>query len=208
MTHSYSFTTSDMAHSYVYHDSRFIHVCDMTQSMYVTWLIYISVMTHSCVHCDAFMCVTWLMHMYNATCVTRLIHIFTTTRSIYVTWLIHISDMTRSYVNMTHSYICHDSWHDSFICVTWLICISDILIHAFTMTRSCVWHDSCICMSHATHINASHDICDMTHSYLYHESTWLIHIFTTNQHDSFISLPSILTWLIHIVLPRVTWLIH
>ena len=100
---------------------------------------------------------------------------------ICVTRLIHLCDMTQPSV-----------WHDSFICVT-------CLIHLCDMTRSSLWHDSIICVtgpfrmcdmmhiwiSHGTHMNElchTHEwvvrinLCDMTQSYLCHDSficvTW------------------------------------
>jgi len=81
----------------------------MTDS-YLTWLIHLCDMTHSCVWHDSFMCVTWLFHMCDMTpsYVSR-------DSFICVTWLIHMCDMTRSYV-----------WHDSLIYVTWLIHMWDM----------------------------------------------------------------------------------
>ena len=81
---------------------------------------------------DAFIRVTWLIHMQQDSLVC-------------VTWLIYMCGMTHSYVwhdpficvtrpihmcDTTHSYV----WHDPFTCVTWLIGICD-------MTDLYVWHD-------------------------------------------------------------------
>jgi len=63
------------------------------------------------------------------------------------------------------------------------------------MTHSYVWHDSFICLTWLIHV------CDMTHSYVWHDSficvIWLIHICDATHpyvwHDSSICV----TWLIH-----------
>jgi len=108
--------------------------CDMSHScvwhdafMCVTWLIHVFDMTHSYVWHDSFICVRWLLHVWHDsyTCVT---------------WLVHMCEMTYSYV-----------WHDSFTCVTWLI-------HVFDMTSPCVWYDSFIRVTWLIHM------CDMTRS--------------------------------------------
>jgi len=98
--------------------------CDMTDS-YLTWLIHLCDMTHSCVWHDSFMCVTWLFHMCDMT------HSYVSRDSfIYVTWLIHMCDMSRSYM-----------WHDSFICETWLIFY--VCHDSFTCVTCLIhlWHD-------------------------------------------------------------------
>jgi len=63
------------------------------------------------------------------------------------------------------------------------------------MTHSYVWHESFMYVTRLIHM------CAMTHSYVWQDSficvTWLIHVW----HDSFICV----TWLIHTF---VTWLIH
>jgi len=77
------------------------------------------------------------------------------------------------------------------------------------MTHSCVWHGSFLCLTWLIHV------CDMTHSYVWHDSfcvwhdsliclTWLIHVCDMTHsyvwthscvwHDSFICV----TWLIHL----------
>jgi len=146
----------------------------------VTWLIHIRDMTHSCVWHDTFTCVTWLIYMCDMTHSCRRRDSF-----ICVTWLIHMCDMTHSYV-----------WHDSFIRVTWLI--------------PCMWHDTFIHMNESAQTNllrntpvslyACHmstikcvtwlvHMCDMTHSYVWHDSfirvTWLIPYMW---HDTFINM--------------------
>ena len=144
-------------------------------------------MTHSCVWHDSFMCVTWLIHMCDMThsCVWHY-------SFIYVTWLIHMCDMTHSYVlrvscDMTYPYVYHDSihvcdmthlyiWHthscvpyDAFMCVAWLMHMHGSC-HTHKRVTRYLWHDSFISLPRI----------NMTHSYLYHESTGLIHMFTVN----------------------------
>jgi len=75
-----------------------------------------------CVWRDAFICVTWLIHMCDMT------HSYVRHDSfICVTWLIHMCDMTHSYV-----------WHDSFICATWLIYVwHDSFIRVTWLIHTC-----------------------------------------------------------------------
>jgi len=88
------------------------------------------VVTHTCgatrayaCH-DAFICVTWLIRMWDMTC----LYVWNVS-FICVTSLIQMCDMTCSYV-----------WHVSFICVTFLI-------HMCDMSYWCVCHDVCIWVS-------------------------------------------------------------
>ena len=97
-------------------------------------------------------------------CVTRLIHMRDTFVIQYVTWLMQMRDITHSYV-----------WHDSFICATWLTHICDV-------THADAWHASFIRetrvfsnMCDMTDSYLRHDsfnMCDMTHSYVWHKSVW------------------------------------
>jgi len=108
-------------------------------------------MMHSHVCHDAFICVTWHIHIMCAwhdlcMCVTWLIHMRDTTHShaqhdsfICATWLIHMCDMTHSHAQP-----------DSFPCATGLIYSQDL-------TVSHVQHDSFTC---STWLNCT---CDMTH---------------------------------------------
>jgi len=78
------------------------------------------------------------------------------------------------------------------------------------MTHSYVWHDSFICVTLLNHI------CDMTHSYVWHDSficvTWLIHVCDETdsyvRHDSFIRV----IWLIRtrdiLQMRRTCWLTY
>jgi len=166
---------------------------------------------------DSFMCVTWHVHVCVAwlirMCDTRLIHMRDThsyvrhDSFVRATWFIRTCDMIHSYVR-----------HDSFVCVTCLIreqrvckifalesgtshvrrnhvtytneschayasvisgAMSHIwpqiwLLHMCDMTHSYVWHDSFICVTWLIHKR------DMTHSYAWHYSficmTWLTHM--------------------------------
>jgi len=106
-------------------------------------------------------------------------------------------------------------WHESFICVTWSI-------HMCDMDYPYVWHDWSICVPGliymwrdlficeivypdvglccdalpvvvAVYVTWRIHTCDISHSYVWHDSficvTWLIHMW----HDSFICV----TWLFH-----------
>ena len=177
----------------------------MTHS-YVTWLIHAWTLSHSFANqprfrlqsredlrlwerYGSFICETWLIHMWRDSFVCG--H-----------WLIHtrFSRVSDRSVDMTHSYMRHDSYvrHDSFICETWLI-------HAWTLTHSyartqfsrvlgrsvdmiytCetwliemwnmtnhMWHDSIKCghwIIHTLLSRVSDCSVDMTHSYVRHDS--------------------------------------
>ena len=113
-------------------------------------------MNHSYVWNDSFICMTWLIHVWDVThshvcycsfiCVTWPESFIWHDSFIRVTWPIYMRDMTHSHV-----------WHDWFICVTVLIVM---------------YEESFICVTWFIHM------CDMTHSYVRHDSftcvTWLI----------------------------------
>jgi len=127
--------------------------------------------------CDAFTCVTWLIHMCDMT------HLYVWHDSFTCEiWLIHVCDMTHSYVwydsfthhashsnltwlihmcDMTHSY----TWHDTFTCETWLI-HTFYIFHTCELSHWTVLHDSVICMTWLIHT------CGMTHSYMAHSYGW------------------------------------
>jgi len=110
---------------------------------------------------DSFICVTWLIHMYDI--FTAQHHMSAMTPPylshdsfICVTWLIHMCAMT-------HSYVCHDS----FMCA---------------MTYSYVWHASHLNVKSSTIFIAQHQIQTRTHgsrTCVYVRVmcvTWLIHM--------------------------------
>jgi len=140
-----------------------IHKCDVTHSC-GTWLIHVgrdsfiyrNYVWHDSFICswgtvcgDAFISVTWLIHVCDVTLslVWRDTFMSVTGR---MTRLLHVCDMTHSCV-----------WHDSFICVLWLI-------HMRSMTHAYVWRDPCICVTWPMHM------CGMTHSYAWYESSIFI----------------------------------
>jgi len=136
----------------------------------------------------------WMSHVthMNASCHACVLHIHVWHDAfICVTWLIHMCDVTHSYVrhdsliyithtcDKTHSYEWHDSfiretwlihtWRDSFICATWLT--NTWLIHTWDMTHSYMArHDSFIRETRLIHIWR-----DMTHSYVRHDSRDMTH---------------------------------
>ena len=115
---------------------------------------------------DAFICVTWLIHMCDMT------HLFIWHDSfLCVTWLIHV-------------------WHDTFACATRLICMRDMThLHMrhdsfayVTWLTEDAYGPRCVRgVTHLNHITCSNltliRIRDMTPSYMRHDSlvyaTWL-----------------------------------
>ena len=156
-----------------------------------TWLDHMWDMTHSPAQPTSFICETRLSYTWDTTrwyvqaTVQRLAEKACVLKAIDVNLQVCIYSNRSLFicVDMTHSYL----WHDSFICVTWLI-------HMCDMTPSYVWHDSFICV-------------DMTHSYERYDSikivTWLVHMWDMThayvRHDAFICE----TWLIHMCRPLI-----
>ena len=119
-------------------------------------------MVHSYVWHDTFMCV-W----HDA--------------FIRVTWRIHMCDIKHSII-----------WHETFVNVTWPIHVSWWHIHTCHMTHSHTRRDSFIC-DDTTHLYAWHDsfarvtwlmhMCDMIHSYVWHDCAMTYHMSPKSQHD-------------------------
>jgi len=121
--------------------------------MRATWPIcrHATSLSFTCVLHDAFMCVTWFIHLCDLThwYVWHDSLIVWHDSSMCVTWPIDMCDMTHSYM-----------WHDSMICEIWSIDLCD-------MAHSYAWHDSLICVTWLIHT------CDMTHSYVWHDSRYV-----------------------------------
>ena len=158
--------------------------------------------------CVARMCNSCVLH--NDMCHTTLTCIITHTCHVYASQVARVEpiDMAGGQMDFswdqvgrdsfmcmtTHSYFWHDSCetylyvsHDSIICAQCMLCLIDTRdvthsmsrTHALSwdmcdMTHSCVWHGSFICVTWLIHM------CDKTHSYVWQDSficvTWLIHM--------------------------------
>jgi len=158
------------------HDTRLIHACDMTH-------LY---MRHDSFIHDTRLTACDMTHLY-------MWHdSFILDASIYATWLVHTWYTTQSCVR-----------HDASIYATWLVHIwytshSDLSVHV--AAAQVEWKQS-ISTSRSQSCDPSIGICDVTHSYVRHDSlireTWLIYI-----HD----MTHLRVW--HDSNIRVTWLIH
>ena len=159
-------------------------------------------MTRSYVWHDSFICVTWLVHMWDMTRSYAWHESF-----ICFTWLVHVCDMTHWYV-----------WHDAFICWTWLVytcdrahwyvwqdslmCVCLWLIHICDIIHSYVCVCVCVCLcvlqDSFTCVKQSIHTCDII------RVTWLVYTCDMTPlyvwHDSFVCV----TWIIICV----TWIIH
>jgi len=118
-------------------------------------------MTHWYVWHDAFIYVTWLLHMYDMTSWYVWHDSF-----IRVTWLTHMwhiwcTAMRIAKTGHSHSHV----WHDSFICVQWLIHTwhnSFIAMPLAKSGHSCsyVRHDALIRDKTLIHMQKSHAPCE------------------------------------------------
>ena len=144
--------------------------------VYLTWLIHVCGMAHSCVWHDSFMCVAWLDYMCDMTlsCVTHwcVWHDW----FICFTWLDHMRDTPPSYV-----------WHHSFICMTRLMSGCDIpqpsmghdsMQRTAVVWRIHVWRDSSIAVTCLIHISDSFTYLTYSQwrasfTYLSHSNIWL-----------------------------------
>jgi len=167
MTHS----KSHMIRSYVWHDSVTQDSLAPVTHTWSEWVMprHVTLAFVSCIH------VTWLTHSgLTRSChtylerVTWLTHMGLThmglTRSCH-TYLERVSRVTSCHI-MSHSrlsraYVWHQAHCDALICVTRLIhmCEMKWLIHMCDMTHSYVWHDLYIRVMWLTH---SDHMCDMT----------------------------------------------
>jgi len=150
----------DMIHSCVRHDTSIcltwlIHMCDRTHP-YIWGIKIICDMTHSYVtqlihswH-DAFICVTWRIHIWHVAFVCDMTHSYVT-RRIHMWHDSFICDMTHSYVTWLN-YM----WHDSFTRNISRSHVTCICVYVTWLTH--MWHDSIT--------------CDMTHLH----ATFLVHM--------------------------------
>jgi len=205
--------------------SCIVHIkCAVTPSYAWHDSYMLTCMTHTYACYDLFICVVWLIHMWDMIQSDVWHNSF-----ICVIWLIYSGDMTHSNV-----------WHDSFVCATWLIDLwdkthlirdtihsewieshSNLLLHIFQ-----VWHDPLICVtwliytSHIYHVwhdsfirvtcfihrcEIAHHICDMHHIYsdtgisclISSSVTRLIHICDMTRTCAWHDLYIWVTWFIH-----------
>jgi len=130
-----------------------LYICDKTDS-YV-WLthLYVFDMTDSYVWHDWFICVTWLIRMYRHSLFIYATWCHTYKFVIYFTWLIQMC-VTWSIIlmtclihecNMTHSYVCHESFvtwlmhtrdtAHAYVCNGTFICVASIWAHRMATTH-------------------------------------------------------------------------
>jgi len=216
MTHSY-------AHPYVH---RYSFICvtwymGQIARMNAIRLVHMWDVTQSCVGHDRFICAPWLVHMCDMmsgscrpnkcdmivscagpwrpwaimshsfhvqgvvhvrdSCTLCLIHVWHLKHALHMKHVLHMKQSCPIHVGITDKH------------VTFLIhtCVADFqqpmghdtrmnetygtwFVHMCDMTHSYLWHDLFICVTWFIHK------CDMTHSYVWHGSfirvTWLIHM--------------------------------
>jgi len=201
----------DMTHSFVWHDMTpsnvwfdwFIYVLHrMTRratlffapSHVGVWCSPMCDMTHSHMRHDSLICVTWLIH------VCRVNHSPVRYVGRGFAWLYlsrhfmlrlifrnvwHDSFPCRKCLIRMFDMVSSYDWHDLFICVTWLIHKCDVTYSSMCVTHSYVCHGSFMSR-------------DMTHPYVWHYVTWLVHVCDITHsyvwHDSVLCV----TWLIHL----------
>ena len=105
---------------------------------------------HSCVWCDSFICVTWLIHLCDVT------HSFVWRDSfICATWLVHMCDMTNSYVWHDVMYVIHDS----FACAHLFTC-AHLLVLIYMCSFTCAKFT-------CAHLHLLIHICSFTFAHLH-----------------------------------------
>ena len=158
------------------------------------WLIHMCDVTHSYMWCVVFICTTWLNYMCDETYSYVWRHAYEWVSSHTTHEPVSMCDMTHEPVNMTYSYVWHDSrtrewmnmtysyvWRHAFICVTWLI-------HMCAATHEPVnMCDITRCLPHSRKFHnaatPSHDTHKMSHEHnTYKRSHELSHEIFTSLH--------------------------
>jgi len=193
---------------------------------YVTMFAVDKRPVHSYVWHDSFICVTWLIHLFERDsfeCSQHPVHLHVWLDAFMLViwiWLFHMYDMTHPY-----------AWHDVFICETLLIRYlrPDSFIRVI-WTHLYVWRDSFIHAKWRFSLDLFKyviwliHVYDLTHSYVRHDLlthrcvncllTWLLHVYDLTYHVQMCQRPSghdltCRTWLIHTYdLTCGTWLIY
>jgi len=184
----------DMTHSDVWHDS---FRC-------VTWLIQMCDMTHSYMWHDSCICVTWLVRIYDMPHThERVLSYAGTSHVTHLNWVIphmwmnHIPHMNTSIrTGQTQNFGLSKFWSVKIlVCqIFGLLPRAHIHIHAYTYAhyrsllqksprKETILNFSLLPRAHQivlVSFHGSRHMCDMTHSYVYHDScihvTWLMHM--------------------------------
>jgi len=154
-------------------------------------------------------CVTWLMHMntgvevWHTTLCGRMDDVAT---SCVVCHVWHVS--CDAYVMWLVCHVWHDSflrvtrlkcrvWHDYVWCVTWLCVVCDMACVTWLICRhvSHVWlAQGSVCKGVVHDVTTGCVTCDMTHSYMWHDSSlWVTWPMCHAWHDS-VSSVGCVTW--------------
>jgi len=156
---TYEWDLSHVWRSHATHANKLCHICSISElladieSRELAALVYQGDLSQQVTYLlhDSFICVTWLIHMCYVARSYEWHDSF-----VCVTWLIHMC-------NMTYLYLLHDS----FVCVTWLI-------HIYGMARVCTLvalvYQGDLSQQVTYLLYASFNTCNMTHSYMWHDS--------------------------------------
>ena len=201
-THSHTHThTRTHTHTYTHtHTHTHTHTLRRrcTQSIRVTWLMYMCAVTCEPPTCRAF--VKCHVTLWHDSCVCGMTHACVWHYScVRVMWLIHMCDVTHIIDMTDYPLMCRThmeslvyAWCDSCICVTWLMHMRDktgVYVDVTWYPLMCLAHMESQVIGHDSYIYVTWlvHMCDVSHIYVWHDSciyvTWLIHI---------------VTWLIHI----------